>query len=52
MSTYKNFINGKKILKETEYKSKMIFSLPIYPTLKNTKIEFVIKSLKDIVSKI
>ena len=52
MSGYKNLINNKNTLKETEKKSKIIFSLPIYPSLKNTEIDIIIKNLKKIVSKI
>ena len=52
MSGYKNFANKKNVLKKTEKKSKIIFSLPIYPSLKNTEIDMVIKNLKNIVLKI
>ena len=52
MSGYKNLINNKNTLKETEKKSKIIFSLPIYPALKNTEIDIIIKTLKEIISKI
>jgi len=52
MSGYKNFTNKKNILKETEKKSKIIFSLPIYPTLKNAEIDLVIRNLKEIILKI
>jgi len=52
MSGYKNLINYKNALKETEKKSKIIFSLPIYPSLKNSEIDIIIKSLKEIISKI
>jgi len=52
MSGYKEFNNKKEELKETEKKSKKIFSLPIYPLLKNKKIDIIIKNLKDIISKI
>jgi len=51
MSAYKKFAN-KKILKKTEDKSKIIFSLPIYPSLKNIEIDFIIKNLKSIILKI
>ena len=51
MSAYKKFAN-KKILKETENKSKIIFSLPIYPTLKNIEIDLIVKNLKNIILKI
>ena len=51
MSAYKKFAN-KKILKKTEDKSKIIFSLPIYPSLKNIEIDFIIKNLKNIILKI
>jgi len=52
MSGYKEFNNKKEELKETEKKSKKIFSLPIYPLLKNKEIDIIIKNLKDIISKI
>ena len=52
MSGYKDFNNKKNILKETEKKSKKIFSLPIYPLLKNNEINIIIKNLKDIILKI
>ena len=41
-----------KILKKTEDKSKIIFSLPIYPSLKNIELDFIIKNLKSIILKI
>jgi aminotransferase EvaB len=52
MSGYKETNNKKEELKETEKKSKKIFSLPIYPLLKNKEIDIIIKNLKDIISKI
>ena len=52
MKAYKNFNKNKNLLKETEKNSKIIFSLPIYPTLKNKEINNIIKTLKNIVSKI
>ena len=52
MSAYKKFNNKKNILKETENKSKIIFSLPIYPTLKNIEIDTIIKNLKNTISTI
>tara|TARA_B100000787_G_scaffold168863_1_gene158535 strand:- start:1080 stop:2207 length:1128 start_codon:yes stop_codon:yes gene_type:complete len=52
MSGYKEFNTKKNTLKETEKKSKKIFSLPIYPLLKNNEIDIIIKNLKNITSKI
>ena len=52
MNGFKNLTNKKKNLKETEKKAKKIFSLPIYPLLKNSEVDNVIKSLKDTISKI
>ena len=52
MNGYKNFNNKKNVLKETEKKSKIIFSLPIYPSIKNKEIDIIIKNLKDIILKI
>jgi len=52
MSGYKKFTNERNLLKETEKKSKIIFSLPMYPSLKNTEIDIIIKTLKKIISKI
>ena len=52
MRGYKEFYNKKNPLKETEKKAKKIFSLPIYPLLKNNEIAKIIRNLKDIISKI
>ena len=52
MSGYKEFKNTKNLLKETETKAKKIFSLPIYPLLKNNEIDHIIKNLKNIILKI
>ena len=52
MNGYKNLNNKKNVLKETEKKSKIIFSLPIYPSIKNKEIDIIIKNLKDIILKI
>jgi len=52
MKSYKNFIKkNSKYLNETEKKSKMIFSLPIYPSLKDNEIKEIINNLKEIISK-
>jgi dTDP-4-amino-4,6-dideoxygalactose transaminase len=52
MRGYKNFIKkNNKRLYETEKKSKMIFSLPIYPNLKDSEIKAIIKNLKEIILK-
>tara|TARA_B110001452_G_scaffold198287_1_gene168233 strand:+ start:1378 stop:2505 length:1128 start_codon:yes stop_codon:yes gene_type:complete len=52
MSGYKDFDNKNNLLKETEAKAKKIFSLPIYPLLKDIEIEKIIKNLKEIILKI
>jgi dTDP-4-amino-4,6-dideoxygalactose transaminase len=52
MRGYKNFTNKKNMLKETEKKSKIIFSLPIYPTLKNTEVDLIIKNLINVLLEI
>jgi len=40
MGAYKNYKYGNSnYLTETEKKSKMIFSLPIYPSIKNDEIK-------------
>ncbi len=52
MSGYKHFNNKKNPLKETEIKSKKIFSLPIYPLLKNNEVDTIIKNLNDVILKI
>ena len=41
--------NSKNFLKETESTSKGIFSLPIYPSLKNKEIDLIISNLKKII---
>ena len=52
MKSYKNFIKkNSKYLYETEKKSKMIFSLPIYPSLKDSEIKAIINNLKEIILK-
>jgi len=52
MSGYKEFRTKKNLLNETEKKSKKIFSLPIYPSLKNNEIDIIIRNLTNIISKI
>ena len=53
MNAYKD-INKKKLscLNETERKCKKNFSLPIYPGLKDSEINKIIKNLKEIIKKI
>ena len=52
MKGYKNFIKkSSKQLYETEKKSKIIFSLPIYPSLKDSEIKAIINNLKEIILK-
>jgi aminotransferase EvaB len=49
MMGYKYLVkNLKTPLKETEKKSRGIFSLPIYPSLKNREIDLIISNLKKI----
>ena len=53
MTAYKDFYKKKQnYLRETEKKSKKIFSLPIYPGLKDKEIKIIIKNLKEIVNKV
>jgi aminotransferase EvaB len=53
MKAYKKFTCGKyNYLFETEKKAKMIFSLPIYPSINNYEIESIIQNINKIVSKI
>ena len=53
MQAYKNFKrdNSNRLI-ETEKKAKMIFSLPIYPSIKNNEIENIIQNINKILSKI
>ncbi len=53
MKAYKKFACGKSnYLFETEKKAKMIFSLPIYPSINNYEIENIIQNINKILSKI
>ena len=53
MKAYKNFTyDYSNRLIETEKKAKTIFSLPIYPGIKNYEIENIIQNINKIVSKI
>jgi dTDP-4-amino-4,6-dideoxygalactose transaminase len=52
MKGYRSLNSKKNLLKETEKKAKKIFSLPIYPSLKDNEVEIIIKNLKDIILKI
>ena len=53
MKAYKNFkYNASNRLIETEKKAKKIFSLPIYPNIKNYEIENIIQNINKILSKI
>tara|TARA_B100000780_G_scaffold279086_1_gene255462 strand:+ start:3339 stop:4466 length:1128 start_codon:yes stop_codon:yes gene_type:complete len=52
MNGYKYLNNKQNALKETDDKSKKIFSLPIYPLLKNNEIDIIINNLKEIILKI
>ena len=52
MKAYKNFkSDDSNRLIETEKKAKKIFSLPIYPSIKNHEIENIIKNINKILSK-
>ena len=46
MKAYKNIIKNKKRLKNSEIKAKGIFSLPLYPELKESEINKIIIVLK------
>ena len=53
MKAYKNFkSDDSNRLIETEKKAKMIFSLPIYPSIKNHEIKNIIQNINKILSKI
>jgi len=53
MKAYKNFKHdNSNSLIETEKRAKMIFSLPIYPSIKNHEIENIIKNINKILLKI
>jgi len=53
MKAYKNFIyDDSNHLQETEKIAKMIFSLPIYPSIKSYEIENIIQNINKIVLKI
>ena len=49
MKAYRrNISSSRNQLTETEKKAKMIFSLPIYPSVKNHEIENIIKNINKI----
>ena len=53
MKAYKNFVcDNRNCLTNTEKRAKMIFSLPIYPTIKNHEIENIIQNIRKTLSKI
>ena len=53
MGAYKNYKHdNSNHLTATEKKSKMIFSLPIYPSIKNNEIENIIQNINKILLKI
>ena len=53
MKAYKNFkCDNSNCLIETEKKAKIIFSLPIYPSIKNYEIENIIQNINKILCKI
>ena len=53
MKAYKNskYDDSNRLI-ETEKKAKMIFSLPIYPSIKNYEIEYIIQNIDKILRKI
>ena len=53
MKAYKNFdYDNCNSLTETEKKAKTIFSLPIYPSIRNYEMENIIQNIKKILSRI
>ena len=49
MKAYRRYISGNRNqLPETEKRAKMIFSLPIYPSIKNHEVENIIKNINKI----
>tara|TARA_Y100000591_G_C21624978_1_gene589799 strand:- start:644 stop:802 length:159 start_codon:yes stop_codon:yes gene_type:complete len=52
MKAYSHIIKNKKHLKISEMKAKGIFSLPLYPELKNTEINKICSELIKILKKI
>ena len=51
MKAYSKFNPKKKDLINCEKKSKGIFSLPLYPEIKNKEIKFICKNIKNILKK-
>ena len=52
MKAYEKIIHNKLKLKESEKAANEIFSLPLYPELKNVEINHICKSLVKILKKI
>jgi dTDP-3-amino-2,3,6-trideoxy-4-keto-D-glucose/dTDP-3-amino-3,4,6-trideoxy-alpha-D-glucose/dTDP-2,6-dideoxy-D-kanosamine transaminase len=52
MKAYSNIIDNKKDLKNSLNKSKGIFCLPLYPELKHSDLNKIIKSIKKIIDEI
>ena len=52
MKGYREIIKSKNNLKNSEKKAKGIFSLPLYPELKNSEIEYICKKLKLVLKNI
>ena len=52
MKAYSNLIKNKYKLKNSEIKSKGIFSLPLYPELKNSEVDIICDKLKIMLKKI
>lgn len=52
MKAYSNLIDNKQTLKNSEIKSKGVFSLPLYPELKYSEVDIICNKLKTILKKI
>ncbi len=52
MKAYYKLVNNQNNLKNSEKKSKGIFSLPLYPELKNSEVSFICSKLIKILKKI
>ena len=52
MKAYEKIINNKNYLKNSEIKSKGIFSLPLYPELKDSEIDYICNNLIKILNSI
>ena len=53
MKAYTSYVCDKcDCLSNTELSAKSIFSLPIYPGIKNSEVKNVIKNIRNIINKI